>query len=496
MKKLILSAILFCLPILSANAYFDDVDSSHPHYKAINWLEHNNVVEGYADYTFKPDNPVNRAEFLKMLFETLGPEGEIPMDAILETSSIGHYFPDVQDWDWYASYVHDAVLLKIVEGYPDGTFKPANNINYAEALKIVANAFFDVDELYGTGENYTYCYEDLSSGITDEWFWKYVYVTDKYCVYPHDTLNPSANITRGQMAELLYRAKAVHDNDLIKFNDNLEPDRLIAENMFNNRVRLGEKIGEWTINDIGSLTDHRVWMNFSGNVTLSGEYYYDGYLLKMDLDEESLAKMPIYYQVENETNTISLDTFPAIQYPDEFSPKGESGQITLKTNFYDYKYTGGDVSSYKGIRMSELIEKTPNPYPDPELCAAEPKMLENGKMEYPIHEKYYYLYYLGQLFTEYDCGGERLNEITGVEDDMYDFDISLELWHHADEKKEELISLLGNMNAVCTQDGGETCHYWDIKEPVPLEDILKLKDYYELLFYDDCIDCGMLNPIY
>ncbi|MBU2213578.1 S-layer homology domain-containing protein [Patescibacteria group bacterium] len=37
---------------------------------------------------------------------------------------------------WYAPYVRYAKTYGIVEGYPDGTFKPAQTVNFAEALKI------------------------------------------------------------------------------------------------------------------------------------------------------------------------------------------------------------------------------------------------------------------------------------------------------------------------------------------------------------------------
>ncbi|MBQ2454651.1 MAG: S-layer homology domain-containing protein, partial [Firmicutes bacterium] len=38
--------------------------------------------------------------------------------------SAGSVFPDVADSAWYAGYVSSAAACGMVEGYPDGTFKP------------------------------------------------------------------------------------------------------------------------------------------------------------------------------------------------------------------------------------------------------------------------------------------------------------------------------------------------------------------------------------
>lgn len=53
-------------------------------------------------------------------------------------------FPDVSD-DWYAPYVCYAYEQGWVDGYPDGSFQPGNYTNRAEAVKIILNAYFDGD---------------------------------------------------------------------------------------------------------------------------------------------------------------------------------------------------------------------------------------------------------------------------------------------------------------------------------------------------------------
>jgi peptide/nickel transport system substrate-binding protein len=88
-------------------------------------------IAGYPDGSFKPDNPVTRAEFLKILTSVLG------MVPIYGAESP---FNDVSFEDWYFGYVMAAVNAGIASGYPDGTFKPNAPITREESSKIVARA--------------------------------------------------------------------------------------------------------------------------------------------------------------------------------------------------------------------------------------------------------------------------------------------------------------------------------------------------------------------
>jgi len=51
----------------TALAIFSDVPEDHEHYAAIQWMEGRSVIEGYDDGTFRPDQEVTRAEALKII---------------------------------------------------------------------------------------------------------------------------------------------------------------------------------------------------------------------------------------------------------------------------------------------------------------------------------------------------------------------------------------------------------------------------------------------
>ena len=52
------------------NAVFTDVKSSHPYFKSIKYLKENNIVNGYTiDNSFKPEREIKRAELLKIILD-------------------------------------------------------------------------------------------------------------------------------------------------------------------------------------------------------------------------------------------------------------------------------------------------------------------------------------------------------------------------------------------------------------------------------------------
>lgn len=227
-KYLTLVVLVFTLLVLliqSSLASFKDVNDPHRQ-KAINWLQDNGIVQGYSDETFKPNNNINRAEFLKMIYSTIG----------MKDSEINLPFSDVPGDAWYTKYVKEAYANKVINGYNDGTFKPEQNISFAEAIKIIANSFFNVEDLYGDGSNTTYsCPGNFFTsspleGSEKEWYWKYANVTGELCVFDFGLsvwgiggVFPNNPISRSDMAEMLYRAKAVHDNDNKKYDEVIEP---------------------------------------------------------------------------------------------------------------------------------------------------------------------------------------------------------------------------------------------------------------------------------
>lgn len=213
---------------------YTDVSGTDPHYKAIEWLSLNGVIKGYGDNTFRPNNPVNRAEMLKMIFIADGNEDDA--DAALAGAQM---FPDTPKTEWYAKYVALARQRGTVQGYPDGKFRPANNINKAEAYKIVLKEFYNESTMsYAVSRGGIPASGSIAPDVKKtDWFVAYVNfaaIKNIYDAYNLTSGNKSAvlfypgnNLTRGELAELIYRAKAVSDN----FPNNIEdPTSVFASN--------------------------------------------------------------------------------------------------------------------------------------------------------------------------------------------------------------------------------------------------------------------------
>jgi len=60
-------AIALSIPVFSQTILFKDVDPTAYYIEGLNYLTSANIIQGYADNTFRPSNPVNRAEIVTIL---------------------------------------------------------------------------------------------------------------------------------------------------------------------------------------------------------------------------------------------------------------------------------------------------------------------------------------------------------------------------------------------------------------------------------------------
>jgi len=87
------------------------------------------IVEGYPDNTFKPENTVNRAEFLKMLLTAM----EIKVPEVVTRD----VYKDVKRDDWYAPYVKYAKEKNLLVLKKGGLFKPEEGMTRAEVSELI-----------------------------------------------------------------------------------------------------------------------------------------------------------------------------------------------------------------------------------------------------------------------------------------------------------------------------------------------------------------------
>jgi hypothetical protein len=147
------------------------------------------VIDGYADGTFKPLNNINRAELIKLLMSGAG----VTVDAALKDC-----FPDVGGDAWFVPWVCTAKQKGWVNGYPDGTFKPESFVNKAEAAKIVFGVLGPA-----VNEAVLHSFSDVGE---KSWFFTYVNVlSGNYYINWDRRFLPAALIKRGEVAEIVFR---------------------------------------------------------------------------------------------------------------------------------------------------------------------------------------------------------------------------------------------------------------------------------------------------
>lgn len=188
--KIIGLLALSLLGTSTTKAFFADLDVTHPYYYGIYDLYNENIIEGYqvGDVSyFRPTQPITRAAALKIIILA----SNQPEDA-----DISSPFPDVNN-EWFSPYVLSAYNQGIVNGFNDGYFYPGSNVTRAELIKMVTQAYgFDIPEQSGD----------------EAWYEPSFNFAKEMNLIDEDKL-PHEKASRGEVAEIVYRAKNVANQD-------------------------------------------------------------------------------------------------------------------------------------------------------------------------------------------------------------------------------------------------------------------------------------------
>lgn len=189
---------------------FSDVGEDHWAADCIKELANKNIIVSGDDTAFRPEESINRAEFLKLLMATYYP---YTVDA--QGSSCMN---DVSSTSWYARYVCEAKNRNIVGGYSDGSFRPNAFITRAEGASILVKGLL-----------YTLLTDpDLSfNDVRETWQQQVVGTAYKYKLvngYNETTFGPNDELTRAQAGKLICNALSVKAEAIAS-----EPETAIEE---------------------------------------------------------------------------------------------------------------------------------------------------------------------------------------------------------------------------------------------------------------------------
>lgn len=210
--------VLFIGTVFAGN--YPDVPAHHKHSEAITALTEQKIIQGYPNGEFHPEGLINRAEAVKVLVESQF-DDNIISQSLNWHKKLNHWyviFPDVKIKEWFGKYVEVAYQNQIIHGYPDGTFKPANNINFAEALKIILESYkADYQKL-------TFEENPLLHVKKNDWFAPYfTYAYEYNLINQNKFYHPGQLITRGEFIEIIYRLQTIQKTRLPEFIASKQP---------------------------------------------------------------------------------------------------------------------------------------------------------------------------------------------------------------------------------------------------------------------------------
>ena len=144
MPKRILCLILtFAFSVMSASAAGVYTDSS-----ATALLKSLNIMSGDENGNMNLDDAVTRAEFAKIAVNASKYKNSVALGAQISV------FKDCTYTHWAAPYVKVAVTNGILTGYPDGTFRPEENVLYEEAITVALRLMGYTDDDFGASWPY------------------------------------------------------------------------------------------------------------------------------------------------------------------------------------------------------------------------------------------------------------------------------------------------------------------------------------------------------
>ncbi|MBO0352238.1 S-layer homology domain-containing protein, partial [Phormidium pseudopriestleyi FRX01] len=152
------------------------------------------AVGGYPDGTFKPDDKMTRAQYAALLTKALNPP--VKRDAAT--------FKDVPEDFWGYVAIQTAYKSEFISGFPDNTFKPAENVQRAQVLVSLVNGLGlsggDVESLTKFSDRTSipeYAKKAVATALAKE------------LIVSHtnpDKLDPTGDATRAEVTVMIYQA--------------------------------------------------------------------------------------------------------------------------------------------------------------------------------------------------------------------------------------------------------------------------------------------------
>ncbi len=177
----------------AANVALTDVPETADYATAVNTLVALDVVNGYEDNSFKPDNNITRAEASKIIVAALNET------ASAEAMKGATKFSDIEaKHEWATGYINKGVSMGYINGMENNQFQPDGNVTYAQIIKMMLCAMGYEDYAASLAEQYNY------TGAN--WYIPFTQLAADAGVTDGVYAAPNEAVTRAQVAQLVYNA--------------------------------------------------------------------------------------------------------------------------------------------------------------------------------------------------------------------------------------------------------------------------------------------------
>jgi len=329
MKKTASILLIILLLTQSVSAAFTDVTAESVEHTAIASVSQLGIMTGYEDNTFRSEEKVTRAQFAKIVTVVSGGEE----NAVLRMDA--GQFADVTYNHWASGYISYAVANGILMGYGDGSFRPEQNITYAEALTVILRAM-------------GYSAEDVG------YYWPAGYIEKAYALglISDYSFDPYAPISRGEIAILIDKAlymegkggaKLITAFDMKEYEDAViiatkKTDSSLAGDQVSTSVGVFKK---------GSLTEVDEYIGIKADIVVDKNNNLVQILPAEQTVERAVIEgavgKDITVSVNGRTKTIQLDDNMVVYYKgSKSSAAQQKANLTEGNELYMYS-TGREV---------------------------------------------------------------------------------------------------------------------------------------------------------
>ncbi len=195
----LISSLIFSAQVQAA-ATVSDIQN-HWATKPIETLTDREVINGYPDGTFKPDQAITRAELAKIISKTFNYQ---PVKESSLPDTAGH---------WAASYMNALAGQKVMNSFADGNFQPERTVSRAQLTTFMARILnlAKPEEQFAT--DWPASFVDVPTG---HWAFRYIELGNKFGVLPPQyktEFHPDQAVTR---AEAVWMIQALNKLEVSK----------------------------------------------------------------------------------------------------------------------------------------------------------------------------------------------------------------------------------------------------------------------------------------